>query len=107
MFRSPRNDNEDMLSTEFLFQFAGCLLLGLVLWLLPLSALFDISGHSCPRCGSKDLRSSKVAGFADRLRAAIGFRAQRCRSCQGRFFRTGRGRRLRILAQRQACGPRA
>jgi ribosomal protein L40E len=88
------NDNEDMFSTEFPFQFVGCLLLGLIFWLLPLSALFDLSGQSCPRCGSKDLRYSKVAGFADRIRAAIGLHAQRCRSCQGRFYRAGRGRRV-------------
>lgn len=116
MFLRNSLDNENMSSTEFFFVsalllstplrmdlavlFAGCLLLGLIVWLLPLSALFNMSVQSCPLCGSKDVRRSKMAGVTDRMRTAIGFHPHRCRSCQGRFYRVGHGSMLSVAERK-------
>lgn len=40
---------------------------------------------SCPECGSKLLRFSKVRGVRARLRGIIGILPFRCRQCENRF----------------------
>jgi hypothetical protein len=40
---------------------------------------------ACPQCGSKKLRVSKLQGFGQRLRFALGIFPFRCRACDNRF----------------------
>lgn len=40
----------------------------------------------CPKCGSKDVRRSRVRGLRDVLAGLYGMAPHRCRSCRKRFF---------------------
>ena len=40
---------------------------------------------SCPQCGSKQLRVSRLRGFGQRLRSILGILPFRCRQCEARF----------------------
>jgi predicted RNA-binding Zn-ribbon protein involved in translation (DUF1610 family) len=43
--------------------------------------------HSCPKCGSNDVRRSSREGFLVSIFALVGRWPFRCRSCRSRFFR--------------------
>jgi len=40
---------------------------------------------SCPECGSKRLRISKVRGFRGRIRSMVGVLPFRCKKCERKF----------------------
>jgi len=40
---------------------------------------------SCPQCGSKHLRVTRLRGFRQRLRSILGILPFRCRHCETRF----------------------
>jgi len=40
---------------------------------------------ACPECGARNLRSSRVRGFTERLRSLVGILPFRCRQCGARF----------------------
>lgn len=40
---------------------------------------------TCPECGARSLRASKLRGFGERLRAIVGIMPFRCRQCNARF----------------------
>ena len=46
---------------------------------------FKMAFVSCPQCGSKHLRFSKIRGVAGKLRSIVGIVPFRCRKCEHRF----------------------
>ena len=51
----------------------------------------DPTGLKCPKCGSHDIRPSRVDGFVDSLLRALGRFPFRCRSCRSKFHKASLG----------------
>ena len=49
----------------------------------------DPAGLKCPKCGSSDIRRSRVDGIRDSVMRALGRWPFRCRSCRVKFFKAG------------------